>query len=145
MIKNIMIATDGSDASKKAAEVGIEIAGRSKGSIIAVYVVDVFRLSRIPGYATFPGLKDKLLELMEKEGIEATESIEDMANIAGISCQKLITRGDPSKELLRVSMESGVDLLIMGSIGRTGLDRIILGGVAEKVVRNSEVPVLLVP
>ena len=145
MIKNIMIATDGSDASKKAAEIGIEIAGRSKGSIIAVYVVDVFRLSRIPGYATFPGLKDKLLELMEKEGIEATESIEDMANDAGISCQKLIARGEPSKELLRVSLESGVDLLIMGSIGRTGLDRIILGGVAEKVVRNSEVPVLLVP
>ena len=140
-----MIATDGSAASKKAAEMGIEIAGRSKGSIIAVYVVDVFRLSRIPGYATFPGLKDKLLELMEKEGIEATESVADMANDAGISCQKLIARGEPSKELLRVSLESGVDLLIMGSIGRTGLDRIILGGVAEKVVRNSEVPVLLVP
>ena len=75
--QKIMIATDGSDTSKKAAEVGIEIARRSKGSIIAVYVVDVFRLSHIPGYATFPGLKDKLLELMEKEGIEATQSVED--------------------------------------------------------------------
>ena len=145
MIKNIMIATDGSDTSKKAAEVGIEIACRSKGSITAVYVVDVFRLSHIPGYATFPGLKDKLLELMEKEGIEATESVEDMANDAGIACQKLIARGEPSKELLRISLESGVDLLIMGSVGRTGLDKIILGSVAEKVVRNSVVPVLLVP
>jgi nucleotide-binding universal stress UspA family protein len=145
MIKNIMIATDGSDTSKNAAKVGIEIACRSKGSIIIVYVVDVFRLSHIPGYVTFPGLKDKLLELMEKEGIEATESVEDMANDAGIACQKLIIRGEPSKELLRISRESGVDLLIMGSVGRTGLDKIILGSVAEKVVRNSAVPVLLVP
>jgi nucleotide-binding universal stress UspA family protein len=145
MIKNIMIATDGSDTSKNAAKVGIEIASRSNGSITAVYVVDVFRLSHIPGYATFPGLKEKLLELMEKEGIEATESVEDMANDAGVASHKLIARGEPSKELLRISQESGVDLLIMGSIGRTGLDRIILGGVAEKVVRNSAVPVLLIP
>jgi nucleotide-binding universal stress UspA family protein len=145
MVKKVMIATDGSDTSKRAAGVGIEIACRSKGSIIAVYVVDVFRLSRIPGYATFPGLKDKLLELMEKEGVEATECVEDMATNAGMSCQKLIARGEPSKELLRLSRESGADLLIMGSVGRTGLDRIILGSVAEKVVRNSAVPVLLVP
>jgi nucleotide-binding universal stress UspA family protein len=145
MMKKIMIATDGSDASKKAAKVGIEIASRSKGIVTAIYVVDIIRLSHIPGYAAFPGLKEKLLLLMEKEGLEATEDVEDMAKDAGIACQKIIARGEPSEELLRISKENGIDMLIMGSIGRTGLDKILLGSVAEKVVRDSTVPVLLVP
>jgi nucleotide-binding universal stress UspA family protein len=145
MIKNIMIATDGSDTAKKAAKVGIEIASRSKGSVLAVYVVDIFRLSRIPGYATFPGLKEKLLELMEKEGQEATKEIEDQAKEAGVSFCKLVVRGEPSDELQRISQESSMDLLIMGSLGRTGLGKIILGNVAQKVVRDSTIPVLLVP
>ena len=145
MIKKIMIATDGSKTSDKAAKVGIEIASRSKASITAVYVVDIFRLSRIPGYAAFPGLKDKLLELMEKEGREATERIDQMAKIEGIECHKLIARGEPSIELMRISKELGADLLIMGSLGRTGLDKLFLGSVAEKVVRGSSIPVILVP
>jgi nucleotide-binding universal stress UspA family protein len=145
MMKKIMIATDGSDASKKAARVGIELACRSRGIVTTVYVVDVLRLSHIPGYAAFPGLKEKLLMLMEKEGLEATEDVEDMAKDAGIDCRKIVARGDPSEELLRISKEMGVNMLIMGNIGRTGLDKILLGSVAEKVVRDSTVPVLLVP
>ena len=143
MIKEIMVATDGSETSKKAAKVGIETARRSGGRVTAVYVVDVFRLAHLPGYTAFPGLKDKLMELMQKEGREATECVEEQALKAGISCQKIVAEGNPSDELLRIS--GGADLLIMGSVGRTGLDSFLLGSVAEKVVRHSTVPVMLVP
>jgi nucleotide-binding universal stress UspA family protein len=145
MIKEIMIATDGSEMSERAAKVGIEIARRSGGRVTAVYVVDVFRLAHLPGYAAFPGLKDKLMELMQKEGREATADVEKQALEVGISCQKIVAEGDPGDELLRICGEAGMDLLIMGSVGRTGLDRFLLGSVAEKVVRRSTVPVLLVP
>ena len=66
MIKEVMIATDGSETSEKAAKVGIETACRSGGRITVVYVVDVFRLAHLPGYAALPGLKGKLMELMQK-------------------------------------------------------------------------------
>ncbi len=145
MIKEIMVATDGSETSERAAKVGIDIARRSGGRVTAIYVVDVFRLAHLPGYTAFPGLKDKLMELMQKEGREATADVEKHALEAGISCQKIVAEGDPADELLRLSGEAGMDLLIMGSVGRTGLTRFLLGSVAEKVVRRSAVPVLLIP
>ncbi len=143
MIKKIIIATDGSETSQKAARVGIETARLSGGRVTAVYVVDVFRLAHLPGYAAFPGPKDKLMELMQKEGRDATEYVEKQALEVEIPCQKIVAEGDPSEELLRISGEA--DLLIMGSVGRTGLDKLLLGSVAEKVVRHSTVPVLLIP
>jgi len=144
MIKKITVATDGSDASDLAAQAAVEVASRSGGSIAAVYVVDVTRLARLPGYASFPGIKDQLLALMQKEGREATARIEDLAVKAGVPCQKIVAEGNPSEELLKIAVESKADLLIMGSVGRSGLNRFLLGSVAEKVVRNSKVPVLLV-
>ena len=145
MIKEIMVATDGSETSERASKVGIDIARRSGGRVTAIYVVDVFRLAHLPGYTAFPGMKEKLMELMQKEGREATDDVEKHALEAGISCQKIVAEGDPADELLRISGEKGMDLLIMGSVGRTGLTRFLLGSVAEKVVRNSKIPVLTVP
>ena len=81
---------------------------------------------------------------MQKEGCEATQRIEDLAARAGVPCQKMVAEGNPTEELLRIATESGTDLLIMGSVGKSGLNRFLLGSVAEKVVRNSEVPVLLI-
>jgi nucleotide-binding universal stress UspA family protein len=144
MIKKIMVATDGSETSELAAQAGIEIASRSGGNITAVYVVDVARLARLPGYATFPGIKDQLLGLMQKEGREATQEIEDLGNEAKVPIKKIVAEGNPSEELLRISAESEMDLLIMGSVGKSGLDRFLLGSVAEKVVRHSTIPVLLI-
>jgi nucleotide-binding universal stress UspA family protein len=68
-----------------------------------------------------------------------------MASNAGVPFEKIVAEGNPSEEILRRSSESGIDLLVMGSIGRTGIEKIMLGSVAEKVVRNSRVPVLIVP
>lgn len=143
-MKKIMVATDGSETSRNAANVAVEIARISGGSITAVYVMDVSRLAQLPGYATFPGLKDQLLAMMQKEGREATQYVEEMARSATVPCIKVLAEGNPSAELLRISQESGMDLLIMGNVGKTGLDRFLLGSVAEKVVQQSAVPVLLV-
>ncbi len=145
MMKKIMIATDGSAPGKQAAEVGINLAKLAGAEVTAIYVVDLARLTQLPGYITVPGLKDSLLELMGTEGKMATAEIEEMAKEAGVTCHKQVVGGDPAEELLRISKESGMDLLVMGSIGRSGLSKILLGSVAEKVVRHSEVPVLLVP
>ncbi len=144
MIKKILIATDGSDTSKKAVLVGIDMARRAGGSIIAIYVVDVSRISHLPGYAMIPGIKEKIIGLMEEEGRQATGFAEDGAQEANVPCHKIISQGNPSQELLRLSRDLEADLLIMGSRGRSGAQRYILGSVAEKVVQQSTVPVLLI-
>ena len=145
MLDKIMIATDGSDASRHAARLAISLAKQSAGKVIAVYVVDIQRLAHLPGYTTLQGLKKSLLDVMLKEGEEAVAYIEDKSKDEGVSFEKVILKGNPSDELLRYSKELRADILIIGSIGRTGISKFLLGSVAEKVVRHAEVPVMVVP
>ena len=140
-----MVATDGSDVSLHAAEAAVNLAKIAGAGVTAIYVLDMPRLNQLHGYTSFPGLKDKLLELMRKEGEKATAEIEQMAVDAGVDYDKILAEGNPAEEIIRLSLERGMDLLIMGSIGRSGLAKMLLGSVAEKVVRQSLVPVMLVP
>jgi nucleotide-binding universal stress UspA family protein len=144
MLKKIMIATDGSDASNKAAAVGIDIAHRSSGSVTAVYVMDIFRLAHLPGYATLPGLKERILDLMKEEGKSALEHIEDQAQMLHVPFHKILAQGNPSDELLKVSRQLKMDLLVMGRLGHSDLEKFLLGNVAERVVLQSTIPVLLI-
>jgi len=145
VFKKIMIATDGSETSMRTAKLAIGLARLAAGGVTAIYVVDIYRLAQLPGYTTLPGFSEKLMGLMFKEGEEATSEIGEMASDAGVPFEKIVAEGNPGEEILRRSRESGTDLLVMGSIGRTGLEKIMLGSVAEKVVRHSKVPVLIVP
>jgi nucleotide-binding universal stress UspA family protein len=145
MLKKILIATDGSETSMRAAEMAVSIGKNSGAVVTAVYVLDVKRLAQLPGYAAMPGPKDNLTELMHKEGSEALEEIGDMARDAGVAYERVVAEGDPGEELLKLCSDSEFDLIVMGTIGKSGLKRFLLGSVAEKVVRHSHVPVLVVP
>jgi nucleotide-binding universal stress UspA family protein len=145
MLERIMIATDGSEISMLAAEMAIDLAKISGAEVIAIYVVDVPRLVQLPGYAAIPGLKDNLMDLMLEEGNKAISEIEALAQDSTVACEKVITEGNPSDQILRRSKEMRVDLIVMGSTGRSGWNKFMIGSVAEKVVRHSRVPVLIVP
>ena len=145
MFKKIMVATDGSQTSIRTAELAVDLARLSGGSIIAIYVVDVYRLAHLPGYAAFPSLSSRLMELMQREGELAISEVENMACDAGVPFSSIIAEGDPSQEIVKRSHKSGADLLVLGRIGRSDLEKILLGCVAEKVVRHSKIPVLIVP
>jgi nucleotide-binding universal stress UspA family protein len=144
MMKRVMIATDGSDTSNMAAMIGVDIARRANGSVTAVYVMDTSRLSHLPGYASLPGLKEKILKLMQDEGQQATQFVEDRAQMMDVPCHKVIEQGNPSEVILKAAQEQKIDLLVMGSIGRSRMEKFILGSVAEKVVLQSRIPVLLI-
>lgn len=141
MFGKIMIATDGSVTSEKAAVVGVDLARIASSKVIAVYVADTGRLSHLPDDMILLSIKD----LLVKEGQEATEFVASLAAKAGVECENMVVEGPPSDELLRTAKEVGADLVVMGSVGRSGLDRFLLGSVAEKVVQHSKVPVLTVP
>jgi nucleotide-binding universal stress UspA family protein len=85
------------------------------------------------------------MELMLREGELAISEVENMACDEGVPFDSIIAEGDPSQEIIKRSHKSGADLLVLGRIGRSDLEKILLGCVAEKVVRHSKIPVLIVP
>ncbi len=147
MFKKILIATDGSKHSQKAAEKGIEMAKLSNGAVTAIYVVDIAKEYAPIGDVSFnianevvEGVRNSLM----KKGEEATKIVEEMAKKAGIPAQKVVLEGHPASDIMKFAQDSQMDLIVIGSIGVTGLDRFLMGSVAEKIVRNSKMPVLVV-
>lgn len=145
MIKKILIASDGSETSKRAARIGVELARAAGAEVLAVYVADVVLLNQIGDLLIFPGAKGKIKEKMMEQGRGVASTIESMAGEAGVKSEAMVVEGNPGDQILEISQTHGADMIVLGSIGKTGLNKFMLGSVAEKVVRNSKIPVLTVP
>lgn len=146
MFKTILIATDGSKHSESAASKGLEIAKLTGGKATALYVADSGRYI-LPVDVSY-NIADDVLESVRgsvHEGGEAAVGrIEKLAKEAGVPMESKVVEGNPADEIIKAAEEGSVELIIMGGIGKTGLDKFLLGSVAEKVVRNSKIPVLVV-
>ncbi len=145
--KKIMVATDGSACSGLVAEKGIELARLSGGKVYAVYVVSTDYLVPING-DSFPMSVDpyweSIHEAWKKQGQEAVNSVKSLGEKKGINVELVLLEGNPSEELIRYAEEEKMDIIVMGTLGKTGLDKLLLGSVAEKMVRHSKVPVMVV-
>jgi nucleotide-binding universal stress UspA family protein len=153
MFKKILVATDGSRYSEQAAKFGIELAKLSQGKINIIYVADTNSylpaVSLVPPFGgpnphaidkTVTELRNSLIEVGEK----ATRRIEELAKVVGVPSERLIIEGHSASEILKFAGEAYMELIILGRIGKTGLKKFLIGSVAERVVRNSKVPVLIV-
>lgn len=141
MFEKILIATDGSEYSEKAARAGVELAKLSGGTITAIYITDTSRMSHLPDDMLLFSIR----EILTKEGKEAVSYVEKLAKEAGVPFEKVVREGYPGEMIIDFAKDAGMNVIVMGSVGRTGLDKFLLGSVAEKVVRNSKIPVLTVP
>ncbi|AKB12135.1 MAG: universal stress protein [Methanosarcina thermophila] len=135
-----MIATDGSVCSRIAASRGIELARLSGGTVYAVYVVSTEYFSSMA--VDFD--RERMYEALRKEGCKAVSYINEIGELKNVNVETVLLEGHPADELIRFAEEEKMDIIVMGMIGRTGLDRLILGSVAEKVIRHSKVPVMVV-
>jgi nucleotide-binding universal stress UspA family protein len=138
--RNIVIATDGSENSKRAISYGIEIAKLSGATVHALYVVDTVYFSSIPMDAGW----ETMYETLRGEGEKAISEVKELGEIAGIEVREVLLEGHPSNEIINFADNNNADLIVVGTLGKTGLDRFLMGSVAEKVVRGSKVPVLVV-
>jgi nucleotide-binding universal stress UspA family protein len=138
--KKIFVATDGSEQNRRAIEYGIELAKIAGGKIIVGYVVDTAAFASIPMDAGW----EMMYELMETEAKDAVQKVDVLAKQAGVEVETVVLEGHPSNEIIEFAQKNGVDVIVMGTLGKSGLDRFLLGSVAEKVTRNSTVPVLVV-
>ncbi len=150
--KKILIATDGSEHVKKAVTHAIELAKHSGAELHAVYVMDIkadcareLYTDRSTGGLKRVLRKDGLCtEIYRKEDETAIKYIEDMAKKEGLDIKKWIVQGHPAEEILKLAQEQSIDLIVMGTLGRSGIEKFLLGSVADKVIRNSGIPVLAV-
>lgn len=137
--KKILIATDGSAENKKAISYGIELAKLSGARVYVTYVVDTASFDSIP----MDGGWEMMYKLLEKEGNEITDKV--IADTGeDIEIESKLLEGHPGHEIIDFAENNGIDLIVMGTHGKSGLDRFLLGSVAEKVTRNSHVPVMVV-
>jgi len=138
--KKIFIATDGSEQNRRAIEYGIELAKIAGGKIFVGYVVDTAAFASIPMDAGW----EMMYELLETEANNAVQNVEQLAKQSGVDAETIVLEGHPSNEIIDFAQKNGIDVIVMGTLGKSGLDRFLLGSVAEKVTRNSPVPVLVV-
>ena len=138
--KKIFIATDGSEQNRRAIEYGIELAKIAGGKLFVGYVVDTAAFASIPMDAGW----EMMYELLGTEANDAVQKVEQLAKQAGVEVETVVLEGHPSNEIIEFAQKNGIDVIVMGTLGKSGLDRFLLGSVAEKVTRNSTVPVLVV-
>lgn len=140
LYRNILIATDGSENTSRAISYGIEMAKLSGATVHALYVLDTSSFSSIPMDTGW----EAMYELLKKEGKRAVSVVKEAGDAVGVEVKEVVGEGHPSKEIILFAEQNNIDLIVMGTLGKSGIDRFLLGSVAEKVVRNSKKPVMVV-
>lgn len=142
-IRSILIATDGSDNVKNAVSWGIGLAKANNAKVKALYVVPPAGVAvAMRGEMWAKALEDHLME----QGKRATGYVVDIGNKEGVEVEPIIIgEKTPADEIVDFATENNIDLIVMGTLGLTGLTHILLGSVAENVVRHAKRPVLVIP
>ncbi|WP_396612969.1 universal stress protein [Haloferax sp. S1W] len=140
MYNHILFPTDGSDCADEALGHAIEHAQQYDATIHALYVADV----RDVGHAAPAISGDRIRQALLDSGNEVLERVASKARESGVTVETTVSEGTPASVILDHADHDDIDLVVMGTHGRSGLDRYLLGSVAERVVRGSSVPVLTV-
>ena len=136
--KRILIPTDGSEYTKAAVSHGLKLAKAMGAEVTTMHVLD-----EAPYYFLSDGLSiPNLFAQLEAEGRKAVQYVVDEGDKMGVKVDQRIEKGHPADTIVEASKD--YDLVIMGTLGRSGLSHLMIGSVAEKVVRFSACPVLLV-
>lgn len=141
MYKKILIATDGSHHSEQAETHGLTLAAKLKARVTALYVVEGIHVSLTIGSPTSL-LLDEQIEMLKEEGNRIVEKVVEEGRKKDVEVTPLVLEGHPANEIIEQARD--YDLVVVGTLGRSGLAHLLLGSVAEKVVRHAPVPVLVV-
>lgn len=138
VFKNILVPTDGSEYTKAAVKKAMELAKLAGGKITALYVLDQTILTNMPMDTAVMNVYNTL----EKEGKQAVDYVRDLGAAEGVPVELSVKEGTPVKVILDES--PNYDIIVMGTLGRTGMSKLLMGSVAERVVRAAQCPVMVV-
>jgi len=140
MFKKILVGVDGSEVSKSAFRRAIDEAKAWNVDINVIYVIETGMLSSIPADNTL----EAIYSLLETEGKNIIDECQKLADEAGIKVIPHIRQGHAGNEIIETAEEIDADLIILGSHGKSELDRILLGSVTAHVVRHSRITTMVV-
>ncbi len=136
--KKILVPTDGSDYSFYAAEHAAYLAKTLGAKLYAVNVIN-FPLAFTAGIHYAEGKAE-----METTGREAVNKIKALCDANGVECEEMIVEGEPKSAIVDVACKVGADCIVIGSIGMSALERVLIGSVSDSVLRHAPCPVLMV-
>ena len=136
--ERILVGLDGSQCSEKALDQAISMAKVCNSRLFAISVIDLYPESLEVAY--------NLEEKMSKEARELLERAKDRAAKENISCETIVHLGKPPhKFIIQEAAEKSIDLIVVGTHGRTGLKKALMGSVAERIIGHAPCPVLVTP
>lgn len=140
-LKKILCAIDLSEQSESVAEYAVMLAKLADASIVAVYAAPT--LTQYTGFHVPPNTIDNFVgEIVS--GAEQSMNEFVAHHFAGVNARGVVVVGYAAEEILAVAEKEQVDLIVMGTRGRKGIDLILFGSVAEKVVKNAVCPVVTI-
>ena len=140
-LQKIICALDLSEHSKTVAEYACMLAKDMNASIVAVYAAPT--LTQYTGFHVPPNTIDSFVgEIVS--GAEKAMAQFVSENFEGVETKAEVVVGYAAEEILEIAAKEEADLIVMGTHGRKGIDRILFGSVAERVVKNSHLPVLTI-
>ena len=140
--RKILVATDGSEASLKAARMAVALAARPGTELLVAHVVDdevVRELGR-----ALPKDEKEARQALSENAQKYVAEIEKLAQQSSVATRGIVEHGTPHETILKLADKEKADLLVMGKTGRRGLRRALAGSVTRRVIDLAEIPVLVV-
>ena len=138
--QKVLVAVDDSEPSMKAAEHGVQLSQQLGAKLAIVIVVDA---SKVNADTESGALVQDQVSMMK---IEAGGTLDKIAKkYPDCKFERFIPEGKPSQGIVDIAKEWEADLIVMGTQGKTGLKRLLMGSTAENIIRLSDMPILVVP
>jgi nucleotide-binding universal stress UspA family protein len=140
MFETVVVATDGSESVQRAVDVALDLAGRFGASVHAISIVDTDEIESSPDH-----LQEEMERALKDQAEEALSDVRAAADAdAGLDVTTAVRVGRPAAEIREYADAHDADLVALGTRGRHGENRFLIGSVAERVVRSCPMPVLTV-
>ena len=138
VFQKILVPTDGSEEMARVIDYASELADEHGAMVHIVYAIHTASFASLPMETSW----ESLATLLRDEGETALDAARGLATTDRV--ETALVEGPPSREIVTYATENDCDLIVMGTHGRGGLNRLLLGSVAERVVRSAPIPVMTV-
>ncbi|WP_323676098.1 universal stress protein [Halorubellus sp. PRR65] len=147
MYEHVLVPTDGSETAEHAVDEALEVASRFDATVSALYVVDTDSVGISLGTEQVDRIRQGRfgeMDDLESRASDATRFVAERARERGLDVEEHARAGRPASVIADFADDENVDLIVMGSHGRSGLSRVVLGSVTEHVLRETHRSVLVV-
>ena len=142
MYKRILVATDGSSKSAMATKTAVDLAKAIGAEVIALNIINEVTVASAVSQL---GSDRKDVEArLQAAGKKAVDEVKSLGDAAGVSVMTLVRQGAPAQMVVDVAAAEKADLIVMGSHGESGMSKLLIGSVVQKVLYWATVPVLVV-